>query len=397
VVGVNDGITSKDSLVIAGGDINVTAVDDGVRGKDHLVICDGSLTVDAGGDALKSDNEGKDDDPDAVVGVIWIEGGTIDLTAGSDAADAADAARQVTINGGDLNIAAGDDGLHSDGVMRIDGGTIDIAQGVEGIEGVYMYLSGGDVLVVSSDDGINVSGGEVDTVATTDSMDTADDSAAPQGGDRGGDGPSAGGGQGAAGGHQFAEASVATDLSSVTISALEDGGFGGPAEGDNGDRYLEVSGGTFALDTESDGVDVNGSMTMTGGTIVVTATSDTSQGAIDVDDTFLLSGGTLAANGAAAMTVGPESSGDQGSLGIIFSEALPADTVITISDSSGSTVASFTTSKVSQSLVFSSEYVLVGDDYAVTIGGDASGTTIGALIVDATATGGDQIGTITAI
>ncbi|WP_084626546.1 carbohydrate-binding domain-containing protein [Demequina aurantiaca] len=428
VTGVNDGITSKDSLVIASGSVSVTAGDDGVRGKDHLVIRDGSLTVDAGGDALKSDNEGKSDDPTAVVGVIWIDGGIIDLKAGSDAADAA---RQVTINGGDLTIAADDDGLHSDGVLRIDGGTVKISESYEGIEGAYMYLSGGDVVVVASDDGINVSGGTDSTAdATAESVaDAAGAGQAPGGDLPGGDVPAndarpegmpqrggmpgdgtrperPGGdsalpgdpGQATSGsgsGDPRAAVTVATDLSSVTVSALEDGGFGGPAEGDNGDRFLEISGGTYVIDTQSDGIDVNGSMTMSGGVVVISSTSDNDQGALDVDDAFTITGGTLAANGAAGMAVGPEAGG-QGSLGIIFDMALPAETVITISDGSGNPVGSFTTTKVSQSLVFSTDQIVAGDDYTVTVGGSATGDSIGGLTVDGSVSGGDAIGTITA-
>ncbi|HEY3436556.1 MAG TPA: carbohydrate-binding domain-containing protein, partial [Actinotalea sp.] len=44
-----DGITSKDGLVITGGDITVTAVDDAIRGKDYVVIDDGTVTATAGG------------------------------------------------------------------------------------------------------------------------------------------------------------------------------------------------------------------------------------------------------------------------------------------------------------------------------------------------------------
>ena len=160
-----DAITSKDTLVLAGGDVTVDAADDGVRGKDHLVITGGTLTANVQGDALRSDNESVTDEPDAAVGVIWIDGGRLDLTAGSDAVDAA---RQVTVLSGDLTIAASDDGLHSDDVLRIAGGTVNITESVEGIEGAYMYLSGGDVSVVAADDGINVSGGVEALTATTD-------------------------------------------------------------------------------------------------------------------------------------------------------------------------------------------------------------------------------------
>ena len=178
---------------MAGGDVTVDAADDGVRGKDQLVITGGTLTANVQGDALRSDNESFTEDPDAAVGVIWIDGGTLDLTAGSDAVDAA---RQVTVLSGDLTIAAGDDGLHSDNVLRIAGGNVSVTESVEGIEGAYLYLSGGDVSVVSTDDGINVSGGVealTETTAETTTGTAADPGAAaggrPEGGPPMGDPP----------------------------------------------------------------------------------------------------------------------------------------------------------------------------------------------------------------
>ena len=53
----NDGIVSKDGLVLAAGDVTVDAADDGIRGKDYTVLLDGAYTVTAGGDGVKSDNE----------------------------------------------------------------------------------------------------------------------------------------------------------------------------------------------------------------------------------------------------------------------------------------------------------------------------------------------------
>ncbi|GMA35900.1 carbohydrate-binding domain-containing protein [Demequina litorisediminis] len=83
-----DGITSKDSLVVDSGTVTVTATDDGIRGKDHLVIQGGDLAVDSGGDSLKSDNEADADDASALVGRLWIAGGTLTLTSEADAMDA---------------------------------------------------------------------------------------------------------------------------------------------------------------------------------------------------------------------------------------------------------------------------------------------------------------------
>ncbi len=399
-----DAIASKDTLVMAGGDVTVDAADDGVRGKDHLVITGGTLTANVRGDALRSDNESVPDESDAAVGVIWIAGGTLDLTAGSDAVDAA---RQVTVMSGDLTIAAGDDGLHSDNVLRIAGGDINITESVEGIEGAFMYLSGGDVSVVSSDDGINVAGGaEALTAATAEATDGAaaePDATAggpPQGGPPAGDqaGGQAGGpmGDAAESGDQASTTDPVMDPASLTVSAMEGSGFGGPAEGDNGDRFLELSGGTYVVDTTSDGVDVNGAMTMTGGTLVVSGTEDARNGALDVDDVFTISGGTLAANGMATMAVAPGEGSTQATLALTFGGTVPAGTAITITDGGGTQIASLTTLKASESYIYSSDVLEAGADYTISVGGEVAGTSIGGLVLDGTASDADIIGTVAA-
>ena len=50
----NDGITSKDGLVITDGTISVTAADDGIRGKDYLVVGGGTYDVTAEADAVEA-------------------------------------------------------------------------------------------------------------------------------------------------------------------------------------------------------------------------------------------------------------------------------------------------------------------------------------------------------
>jgi len=147
----NDGIASKDGLVIAGGAITVNAADDGIRGKDYLVVTAGTLTVEASGDALKADNE-----EDASLGYVAIAGGTLDLTAGTDGIDAFTAA---TVHGGDLAIAAGDDAIHSETLVEIGGGTIDVSRSYEGLEGTWIVITGGEISIVAEDDGLNVAGG----------------------------------------------------------------------------------------------------------------------------------------------------------------------------------------------------------------------------------------------
>ncbi len=94
-----DGISSKDGLVIAGGTIAVTAADDGIRGKDYLVVTGGSITVNAVSNGLKADN-----DTDTMEGYILIEDGVLNITATGDAIAAE---TDALIAGGTITLTSG--------------------------------------------------------------------------------------------------------------------------------------------------------------------------------------------------------------------------------------------------------------------------------------------------
>ncbi len=376
-----DGITSKDGLVLAGGTIDVTAADDGVRGKDNLVIDGATVTVDVGGDGLRSDNEDVADDSGSAVGVVWIADGAVDVTAG---ADGIEAYRQVAVEGGALAISAGDDGVHTEGVLHVSDGSIDIATSYEGLEGGVILLSGGSGSIVSSDDGVNVSSGT---------------GAGGGMGDPGMGGPRQG--PGAAGGTASAAtaATVATtvaastgDSSDVTTESVAMGGMDQAEEG----LYLQISGGSWTIDADGDGLDSNGSATISGGIVVVDGPTSNGNGALDVNGSFTIAGGTLAAAGSSGMLEAPEGTDAQGVLTVVFSSAVAQGSTITISDADGAPVASFTAAKTAQSLVLSTADIVPGDDYTVTVGAAVSGDGVGGLVLDGTASGGDALGTVTA-
>lgn len=81
----NNGITCKDELKIMNGTITVTAQNHGIRGNDFVVIKGGSIAVAAlEGDGIKSTKE-----EHAEKGYVYIENGTLSVTAGDDGIQAA--------------------------------------------------------------------------------------------------------------------------------------------------------------------------------------------------------------------------------------------------------------------------------------------------------------------
>ena len=70
----NDGIKSKDVLVIENGNININTNKDGIQGKDSITIKDCTITITSGADGIKSNN-----DKDEEKGYILIDGGTFNI------------------------------------------------------------------------------------------------------------------------------------------------------------------------------------------------------------------------------------------------------------------------------------------------------------------------------
>ena len=320
----NDGIASKDGLVISGGTVTVDAVDDGIRGKDYLVVRGtADLTVSAGGDGLKADNA-----DDAASGYVAIEAGTLAITSGVDGIDATTDAR---IAGGDLTITAGDDAVHADATLAVSGGSLTVTEAYEGLESLQITVSGGEIEIHAEDDGINVAGG----------VDGSGQQAAT---DRQAGAP---GGAGGPGGDQFA-----------TLA----------------DAWVAISGGTTVIYSGGDGFDSNGSASMTGGTLIVHGPTSDGNGAVDVNGAFTVDGGVLLAAGSAGMAETPDDSSGQAVLGIAFGTPVSAGTEVLVLAPDGTAVLTFTPAKDAATLVASSPDLVSGTAYDVVVGGTGLGT-----------------------
>ncbi|MCL2182811.1 MAG: carbohydrate-binding domain-containing protein, partial [Chitinispirillia bacterium] len=125
----NNGIGSRASLKIEGGDITVSAPNNALKGNDAVTIAGGTLNLTSGEDGIKTEER------DAGLGVVSVTGGSITITAGKDGVDAStglnisNAAFKVKTGGGSGasgTVATSAKGLKADSSITIFSGTFDI-------------------------------------------------------------------------------------------------------------------------------------------------------------------------------------------------------------------------------------------------------------------------------
>ncbi len=143
-----DAIVGKDTLTFLSGNYEIEAKDDGIRGKDIVTIKSGTYTIDAGGDGIKSTN---DSDNEKVS--ITIYGGNFSLTTKDDAITSQNS---LTIQDGNFHIQAQGKGINANQSLTIEKGIIEIVESYEGLEASNMTIKGGEISILSKEDGINV-------------------------------------------------------------------------------------------------------------------------------------------------------------------------------------------------------------------------------------------------
>lgn len=319
----NDGITSKDDLVILDSSITVVATDDALRGKDSLVVAGGTLDLTAtGGDGLKSDGDEGDTEIDWTRGYIFITGGEIDIMAGDDGIQAF---TDAIIAGGTTTLTAVDDGIKGEVLVSIGelvGSTepsVTVSNSEEGIEAATIGISAGTITVTANDDGINASGN--------------------------------------------------SELQAL-IAGTEYVENGQGEFGDTGE-VVEISGGQLTVNAEGDGLDSNGSLTISGGVTTVYGPTMGGNGSLDANGELAVTGGTLISFGPGSMEQTP-SAGEQG--WVLIGAALSAGQTATISDASGNVIGEFTSAKNASTVIYSSPAIVNGQSYSIAVGGEAIGS-----------------------
>lgn len=215
----------------------------------------------------------------------------------------------ISISGGTITISTGDDGIHADKELNITDGYINVLTSYEGLEAITINISGGQSFVYAADDGIN---------ACT------------------GDGSS-------------------TPLINIT---------GG---------YVDVTTGSG----DTDGIDSNGSYTQSGGMVFVKGGSSSGQvsGSIDVDGNITITGGTCVALGGICET--PVNSVNA----YVFSSVSFNAGSYSVKDSSGNEIISFTLNNsysngwiCTSALTTNTEYTLYCDGSSLTNWTQSAGT-----------------------
>ena len=176
----------------------------------------------------------------------------------------------ISISGGTITISTGDDGIHADKELNITDGYINVLTSYEGLEAITINISGGQSFVYAADDGINACTGD----------------------------------------------GTSTPLINIT---------GG---------YVDVTTGSG----DTDGIDSNGSYTQSGGMVLVKGGSSSGQvsGSIDVDGNITITGGTCIALGGICET--PVNSVNA----YVFSSVSFNTGSYSVKDSSGNEIISFT-------------------------------------------------------
>ncbi len=158
------------------------------------------------------------------------------------------------------------------------------------------------------------------------------------------------------------------------------------------DNSLHINGGYIHIDASGDGLDVNGPVTMTGGTVIVSGPTSNGNGngngALDYTGSFKITGGFLVAAGSAGMAQAPDRTSTQASFMVNFETAQPATSLFHIESADGTDILTFSPAKEYQSLVLSSPELVMGADYSAYTGGSCSGDKACGLYTGGTYTAG---------
>ena len=328
-------------VYLSGGDVNVEAEGDGISAGAWLQIEGGSYQLLCGGGSengtkANSGNYGdfmggpggpggpggrssSDTQSDSTSmkgikagGSLLINGGAITVDSADDAIHANGS---VVVNGGTFTIKTGDDAVHADEVLTVTNCDMTVSESYEGLEAQKIYVTGGDLHLVTTDDGINAAGGNDDS--------------------------------GSGGRDQM----------------FGPGGHGGKSDG-----VVEISGGSLYLNASGDGIDANGTLSITGGYTQVCGPTRGDTAVLDYDVSGTITGGTFIGTGSVMMAQTLTSASGQGVVSAYSQSGFAAGTQLALTDANGKQILSYTPELSFQLIILSTPDMVSGATYVLSAG-----------------------------
>ena len=396
-------IHSQVPLTLNGtGNLTLTALTkNALEVEDDLKVLGGTYTVKAANHGFKAE------------GALAIEAATLTIEAGKDGLhaehDETTERANISLNPTQLSIAATEDGVDAGNELTIKGGTITVSQSEEGLEARVIRQLGGDVTIKSSDDGVNASAGSSsktsDTSATSKTTDasatsnTADTSSSASQATTDSATASTSASQATADPAATSQVDQANKDKNATPPSPPAGqappqggqppqngqGPGGmpPGGQEESDPSLQIilEGGTLTIDAEGDGIDSNGTVSISGGSLVVNGSVQGGNGPLDAAGDITITGGRVWALGTSDMLQGFAQGSTQAS--ITANIAGTAGQTLIILDANGKEVARQTASKDFQAVIMSSADLVDGQTYTIQVEGTTQ-TTTAALVTPVT-------------
>ena len=157
----------------------------------------------------------------------------------------------------------------------------------------------------------------------------------------------------------------------IHIRAVEDG-----VNANHDDvSEITITGGTLFVETETgDGIDSNGTITITGGSVTTLGAMNDRNGGLDADGDVTIDGGEVIAAGARQAE--PAAASQQASLLLRFAEEQAAETLVVVRDSAGEDVLVFAPAIPFQQMLVSEPGIVPGATYAYFTGGTAEGEAV---------------------
>ncbi|MBD8387081.1 carbohydrate-binding domain-containing protein [Dysgonomonas sp. BGC7] len=420
-IAASDGIHAKDYFRMDNGVLDIKASSDGIDCSDGYIRLDaGTVTINSADDGIVASYE---EDDTSITPYILIENPTINITTtGQKAMGIKSDKSSVTINNGTINITTkgvAAKGLKTGGDVNITGGNIKLitsgdafydtsdndissAAGVKS-DGNFVFSnatldissSGSGGKGISVDGELVVNSGTIKVVTTGGQYKYGSDDTAAKA-------IKSDGNLSINGGNITIKTSgvEAEGLESKKILTVNDGTIEIEAYDDciNASNHIQINGGNvYCYSETNDGIDSNGTLTVTGGVIVSSGAKSPEEGFDCDNNTFKITGGILVGTGGA--TSNPTSSVST-QYSLIYGTTGTASEIIHIESAAGIGVLTFKVPRTysQMTLLFSSPAMAANTNYTIYKGGSVSGgSNFHGLYTGATYTKGTSATTFTTL